>query len=192
MRATKHKLLATAAIVSAVTAVAGFATFSAFSSTTTNSGNSFTAGSVVLADNDAGTAMYNVSNQKPGTSTAKCIKVTYTGTLDANVKLYTASSINASAQYINLTVEKGTSDTSTFPNCGTFTSESTLYNGTLSDFASTKNSYANGVSAFPGSATKWVENDNLVFRFTLSVQDSNSAHGATSGTHAFTWEAQNQ
>ena len=191
MRSMKRKLLATAAIMSAVAAVAGFATFSAFSSTTTNSNNSFSAGSVVLADNDSNAALYSVSNQKPGTSTVKCIVVTYTGTLDADVKLY-ASSVNASAQYINLTIDKGTSDTSTFPNCGTFTSQSTIYNGTLSNFASTKNSYANGVAANPGAATKWVTNDALVYRFTLSVQDDNNANGATSGTHAFTWEAQNQ
>jgi hypothetical protein len=192
MKSTTRKLLATGAILSAVAAVAGFATFSAFSSTTTNSGNSFAAGSVVLADNDSDAALYSVSNQKPGTSTVKCILVTYSGTLDADVKLYTTSSVNASAQYINLTIDKGTSDTSTFPNCGTFTSEATIYNGTLSNFASTKNSYANGVAANPGSATKWVTNNTLVYRFTLSVQDTNSANGATSGTHAFTWEAQNQ
>jgi Camelysin metallo-endopeptidase len=192
MGGTMRKIFLTCGVLAAVTAVAGFATFSAFSSTTANSGNTFDAGSVVLGDNDLGAAMYTVSNQKPGQSTVKCIKLTYTGTLDADVKLYTTTSVNASAQYIDLVVEKGTSDTSTFPNCGTFSSQSTLYTGTLANFASTKNSYANGIAAYPGSATKWVANDALVYRFTVSVQDSNSAQGASSGSHAFTWQANSQ
>jgi len=43
--------------------------FSAFSSTTANSGNSFASGTVVLADNDANAAMYQLTNQKPGVVT---------------------------------------------------------------------------------------------------------------------------
>jgi predicted ribosomally synthesized peptide with SipW-like signal peptide len=187
-----RKVLLSLLIVGIVGSVAAVGTFSAFSSTTSNSGNSFAAGTVVLADNDSDAAMYSLSNQGPGSTTVKCIKLTYTGSLSADVKLYTTSSVNASAQYFNLTIEKGTSDTSTFPNCGTFTSEATIYNGTLSNFASTKNSYANGVAAFPGSQTSWAQNDTLVYRFTISVQDDNNAQGATSGSHAFTWEARNQ
>ena len=126
---------------------------------------------------DSGGVLYSVSNQKPGVDTVKCIELTYTGSLDADVKLYTPSTVNASSQYINLTIEKGTSDTAAFPNCGTFTSESTVYGGTLADFAATKNSYANGILAFPGAQTAWAEDDTLVYRFTLSVQDDNAAQG---------------
>jgi predicted ribosomally synthesized peptide with SipW-like signal peptide len=187
-----RKILLSLLIVGIVGSVAAVGTFSAFSSTTSNEGNSFAAGTVVLADNDSDAAMYSVSNQKPGTSTVKCIKLTYTGSLAADVKLYTTSSVDASAQYINLTIEKGTSDTSTFPNCGTFSSEATVYSGTLADFASTKNSYANGIAAFPGAQTSWAQNDTLVYRFTVSVQDDNDAQGADSGSHDFTWEARNQ
>ena len=187
-----RKILLSLLIVGIVGSVAAVGTFSAFSSTTSNSGNSFAAGTVVLADNDSDAALYAVTNQKPGTSTVKCIKLTYTGSLAADVKLYTTSSVNASAQYINLTIEKGTSDSSTFPNCGTFTPEATIFNSTLATFASTKNSYANGIAAFPGSQTAWAQNDTLVYRFTVSVQDDNNAQGATSGSHAFTWEARNQ
>jgi len=38
----------------------------------------------------------------------------------------------------------------------------------------------------------WAEDDTLVYRFTLSVQDDNAAQGASSGLHTFTWEARNQ
>jgi len=189
---TSRKVLLTLLIVGLLGGVAVVGTMSAFSATTSNTDNSFTAGTVTLTDNDSGAVLYSVTNQKPGTDTVKCIELTYSGSLDADVKLYTPSTVDASAQYINLTIEKGTSDTSTFPNCGTFTSEATIYNGTLADFAATKNSYANGILAFPGAQTAWAEDDTLVYRFTLSVQDDNAAQGASSGLHTFTWEARNQ
>lgn len=184
-----RKLLLTLLVVGVVGSLATLGTFSAFSSTTSNTGNSFAAGTVTLGDNDADGVLYSVSNQKPGVNTVKCIKLTYTGSLDATVKLYTNSTINASASNMNLTIDKGTSDTSTFPNCGVFNLEATIYNGTLKAFDA-NNSYANGVAAFPGGATKWVATDTLVYRFTVSVTDAGA--GATSGSHNFIWEAQNQ
>ena len=189
---TSRKVLLTLLVVGLLGGMAVVGTLSAFSSTTTNTDNSFAAGTVTLADNDSGAVLYNVSNQKPGVDTVKCIKLTYTGSLDADVKLYTTSSVNASSQYINLTIEKGTSDTAVFPNCGTFTAEATIFSGTLSGFAAANNSYANGIPAFPGAQTAWAPNDTLVYRFTLSVQDDNAAQGASSGLHSFTWEARNQ
>jgi len=51
---TTRKMLLTLLLVGVVGATAGLGTFSAFSSTTDNTGNNFTAGSVTLSDNDAG------------------------------------------------------------------------------------------------------------------------------------------
>ena len=191
------KILATIGVLGVVVSVAGFATFSAFSSTTTNSGNQFDAGTVYISDNDSGAAMYSVSNQKPGDSVQKCIKVTYTGTLDSSVKIY-ASAVGAVGQYITLLVETG-SGSPTFPGCTGFTADAspTLYSGTLKGFADTYTSYASGLADNPGTATKWITNDAVVYRFTLTMQDNNSANGAGSGAlstgaHSFTWEAQNQ
>lgn len=186
------KILQSLLVLGLLGTLAGVGTFAAFSSTTENPGNSFTAGTVDIGDNDAGSFMYNVSGQRPGTSVVRCIKVTYTGTLDADVRLYTTSSMNAGAQYMDLTVEEGISDATVFPNCGTFVAESTVYSGTLANFGGTRNSYANGAVTYPGVATKWVANDSLVYRFTVSLQDVNAAQGATSGTHGFTWEARSQ
>lgn len=167
------------------------ATFGAFSSTTSNPGNSFAAGTVAIADNDGGTALYNLSNQKPGVSTDRCIKVTYTGSLDSSVKIY-ASPVTAGGQYVDLAV---TSGTGTQANCTDFTadaSNSSVYAGTLKNFADTYSSFANGLTDNPLVATKWQTNDAVTYRFRVSVQDNNSAQGATTGTHSFTWEAQNQ
>ena len=195
MTAKHRKILLSLLLIGAASALAGFGTFSAFSSTTTNSGNSFAAGTVFVDDNDAGSAMYTVSNQAPGASTVRCIKVTYGGTLAADVKLYTTSTVGAVADYVDLTVEKG-SGNPTFPNCTGFSSEATVYSGELDDFVSARNSYANGIPAFPGSQTQWNQNDTLVYRFTLTLQDDNNANGGatplSTGSHAFTWEARNQ
>ncbi len=192
-----RKTLLTLLIVGVIGALAGIGTFSAFSSTTDNSGNSFAAGTVYISDNDAGSAMYTVTNRKPGDVVQRCILLTYTGTLAADVSLYTASSVGAVASYIDLTVEKGTMPATAFPNCNAGFSGSTIYSGTLANFAATRNSYANGVAAFPGAQTQWNQNDTLVYRFTLTLQDNNNANGGSggplsTGAHSFTWEARNQ
>ena len=195
-----RKTLLTLLIIGVVGALAGIGTFSAFSSTTDNSGNTFAAGTVYVSDNDAGSAMYNVTNQKPAQTTTRCIVLTYTGTLASDVKLYTTSSVNSPpSQYIDFTVEKGTFPGAppAFPSCTGYISGSTIYSGTLANFASTKNSYANGIAAYPGAQTQWNQNDTLVYRFTLTLQDNNNANagsgaGYATGSHSFTWEAQNQ
>jgi hypothetical protein len=53
----------------------------AFSATTANTANAWSAGTVVLSDDDSGSAMFNMSLMKPGSTSAKCIVVTYSGTL---------------------------------------------------------------------------------------------------------------
>lgn len=193
-----RKVLLTLLVLGATGSVVAFSAFSAFSSTTSNPNNSFAAGTVNISDNDAGAALYSVSNQKPLVTTDKCIKVTYTGSLDSDVKLYTTSSLGSLAPYVNLTITPGTQPTSTFPDCTGFVADgAALFNGTLSGFATAHNSYANGLVDTPGTvATKWVTSDAVVYKFSLTLQDNNAANGGASplstGTHAFTWEARNQ
>src|SRR4051795_834935 len=105
-----RKLLMTLVVVGVAGSAASFGVFSAFSSTTTNPGNSFSAGTVTIGDNDGGTAVYNPSGQKPGQFAERCIKVTYTGSLASTVKLYRSAFSSGSGldQYIDLAVTKGT------------------------------------------------------------------------------------
>ena len=188
---TTRRILLSFIVVGAVATLAGLGTFSAFSSTTSNDGNQFASGTVVIGDNDLGAAMYSVSNKKPGDSVQACITLTYTGSLAADVKLYTASTIGALGQYLDLTIDKG-SGSPAFPGCTGFTLGSNIFSGTLQSFASGHNSYATGVVAYPGSQTQWNQNDTLVYRFTLTLQNNNAAQGLSTGSHSFTWEAQNQ
>ncbi len=190
------RALATLAVIGAAGSVAGVGAFSAFSSTTTNAGNSFTAGSVILADNDADAAMYVLTNQKPGVTTDKCITVTYTGSLDADVKLYTGSTIGSLGPYVNLTITRGTQTAPTFPSCTGFTADvdtPTLFSGTLAGFKTAHPDYANGLASYPTGATKWTSAAGVVaYRFSVGVADVDAAQGLTTGSHDFVWQARNQ
>jgi len=193
----RTKILRTLAVLGVLACIAGAGVFSAFSSQTDNPGNVVTAGSVTLTDNDAGSALYTLTAAKPGDSQTSCIKVTYTGSLDANVRIYTPSTIGELGPNVNLKIEPGAQASPAFPSCTGFTPDAggTLFEGTLASFAATKDSYANGVVDFPGAAgTKWVTNDAVVYRVTatLSASAPDSAQGKTTGTHILRWEAQNQ
>ena len=87
-----RKLLSTVAVVAIFGAVAGSSTSAAFTGTTTNSGNSLAAGSVTIGDNDAGQTLYSLSDQRPGVTTSRCIKVTYSGSLASGLALAPAPS----------------------------------------------------------------------------------------------------
>jgi len=192
----RTKVLLTVLCVGALGSLAAMSVFGAFSATTTNAGNEITAGTVTIGDNDAGEALYTLTGAKPGDSVSKCIKVTYTGSLDADVHLYTTSTIGPLGQYVDLTITPGSQSSSTFPDCSGFTADAggPVYSGTLQEFGTAKNSYANGVVDNPGTSTKWVTEDSVVYKVTATLQSSapDAAQGLTTGAHTFTWEARNQ
>jgi hypothetical protein len=159
----------------------------AFSATTDNTGNTFSAGTVVLTDNDLGSAMFTASGLKPGDSNVGCIEVTYSGSLNANVRVYGAVTAGTGLEaYLDLTIERGDGDCTTF---GTPTAVWT--NGTDGDlgvFMSTETDYASGSDNW--AVTGGAPDDMVPYRFTIDLQDNNAAQGLTS-TVSFTFEAQN-
>ncbi|HEY2055260.1 MAG TPA: hypothetical protein VGH14_15110 [Solirubrobacterales bacterium] len=193
----RSKVLRTLLVLGIVACIAGAGVFSAFSSQTDNPGNIITAGTVKLEDNDGGTALYSLTAAKPGDTKTSCIKVTYVGSLPATVKLFTPSTIGELGPFVNLKIEAGTQATSTFPSCTGFTpaaSGATVYEGTLSAFATEHNSFATGTTTNPPSATKWETNNSVVYQITatLSASAPEAAQGKTTGAHTIRWEAQNQ
>lgn len=193
----RSKVLRTVLVLGIVACIAGAGVFSAFSSQTDNPGNVITSGTVALSDNDGGTALYALTAAKPGEGATSCIKVTYTGSLPATVRILTPSTIGELGPFVNLKIEAGTQTSPSFPSCAAFTPDAggALYEGTLAAFATEHNTYANGVTDFPGTvATKWVTSDSVVYRVTatLSASAPDSAQGKTTGTHILRWEAQNQ
>lgn len=195
MRNRARKILLTIALLGLVGLVAGVGTFSAFSSTTSNDANTFAAGSVVLTDNDSGSAMYQVSDAKPGDSATACITVTYSGTLTSNVRLYTTSTIGSLGSHLNLKVTPGTGTVAFGSSCTNFTADpgGTIYDGTLANFASTHSGFASGLVLTNASGNAvWSQNDAVVYKFEITLPSSNTtAQGLTTNAHSFTWEAQN-
>ena len=191
--ASKRALRAGLGIGVAV-AAASFGTYAAFTDSTASQANEINTGTVVIADNDSNAAMYSITNAKPGVTTEKCIKVTYTGTMDSDVKLYTGSTLGALGPYVDLQIMPGTQASPSFPSCTGFTPDAggAIFTGTLSDFATAHSSWANGLVDNPGAATKWITNDTVVYRFRVTVQDVAAAAGKATGQHTFTWEARNQ
>ena len=188
------KMVRTVVVAGVLCSLAAIATFSAFSSQADNPGNVVTTGTVSLTDNDSGTALYSMPTAKPGDSVTKCIKVSYTGSLDASVKFYSPSTIGSLGQYVNLQVEPGAqSGTPAAGSCTGFTADGgNLFNNTLNTLPTT---YAGGIADNPGTtATKWVNGDSVAYRVTatLSASAPDTAQGQTTNSHILRWESQNQ
>jgi predicted ribosomally synthesized peptide with SipW-like signal peptide len=193
----KHKILMTTLVVGLAGALAGFGVFAAFSSTTSNPSNSFAAGTVTIGDNDGGTALFSATPRAPGNHD-RCIKVTYSGNLDATVKLYTGA-ITGTGSDLPVTIHKAAptvGNPGTAASCSDFddAAATKIYpagaSAPLSDFGTAHSGWANGLAVNPGSATKWVTNDAVVFRVRINIPDS--GQGKSVDPFALTWEAQNQ
>jgi hypothetical protein len=186
-----NKLVAGAAVPLAVLASGGLvwqSSYSAFSATAASPTNNWTAGSVALSDDDSNTALFTASNLKPGSTGAKCLVVTSSGSLASTVKLYgtSYSTTKSLADSINLKVEEGSGGS--FSNCTGFSASSTVYDGTASSFGTTKTDFASGVGSWApagGTATKTYK-----VTYTVSASTPDSAQGGTTAL-GFTWEAQN-
>jgi predicted ribosomally synthesized peptide with SipW-like signal peptide len=190
MKTTARKTLWSVLLVAVIGGLAAVGAFSAFSDTTSNANNSFATGTVTIGNN-ATSPLYSVSNATPGqTSTDHCIKITYTGSLPATVKLYRSAFTGGTtpnlSPYITLVVTKGTG---TQENCSDFSGSTSIYNNLLSTFAT---DWTGGIALTNGSGNAaWGQNDAVTYKFSATVADDNNAIGLSTGTHSFTWEARN-
>jgi predicted ribosomally synthesized peptide with SipW-like signal peptide len=187
----KRKLLLTLVIVGVLGSLAAFGTYSAFTATTTNSGNSFAAGTVAIQD-DSGlaTALFNVTNQAPGQTTQKCIRIKYTGTLASTVHMYIPSTSNGTSFQIGVERGSGLSNLGTRGDCTGFTASSTGF--ATADLSTFGANYAAGMAGKAADAA-WATNDSVDYRITLQPKDDTTANAHTSavstGSFSVTWEA---
>ena len=189
MKKTK-KILRSAVVVGVVGAVATAGAFSAFSGQTDNPYTQITAGTVDVQDNDASGALYSIATAKPNDPKESCIEVKYTGNLPADIKMYRVpGALGSLAPYANLKVEYGTQASPSFPSCASFNSLGTLYDSDLPGFAT---DYTGGYAATPGVDGDWDQNETLVYRVTVSIDNDPLAEGLNTGTHTLRWEARNQ
>jgi hypothetical protein len=163
------------------------ASHAAFSATTTNDGNSWAAGEVVITS-DRATALFQAPDLAPGDSDAQCVRVTYSGTLDADVRLYGAyvDGDSGLASYLEFDVEQGTG---TAANCDDFSpGTAASATGTLADFVTTHTNFANGLGGWNPTP-----NTTRTYRFSYELPSDvgNDAQGK-SAKATFTWEARNR
>jgi hypothetical protein len=196
MMANKQKVLLSTLVVGVLCGLTTLGVFGVFSATTQNAGNEISTGTVAISDNDAGSALYNITGAKPGDTTSKCIKTTFTGSLPSDVHLYTTSVAGALAPYVDVVITQGTGNAA-FPGCGDFAADThgVIYTGTLANFEATRTSYATGIDTDPVVAgqSHWVGGNSLVYKIdaTLQLTTPDAGQGSSSGVHAFIWEAKN-
>ena len=186
------RFVAATAIPAAVIASGGLvwaSSYSAFSATTASPTNNWTSGTVALGDDDNNVAMFNATNLKPGATGTKCIAVTSTGSLASTVKLYGTSYATTKdlSSNINLKVEEGTGATTA--SCAGFTGGSTIFDGTMTSFGTSKTDFASGVGTWaPAAGTSQTKSYKVTYTLSASTPDSAQGGSAALG---FTWESQN-
>jgi hypothetical protein len=191
-RSSRRTTVATAAVLGALLSVSAvwMNSYAAFSGQTANPGNSWQAGQVSLTDDDGGvTAMFNATNLAPGDTGFRCIRVDYTGSVEAAVKLYATSVVDAGGlgAQLDLVVNEGGGPLND-PGCASFTPGTEIFAGTLAGFGTARTDYATGVAGFTAPAGGGTRTYRITY--TLKSTASDAVENATAGL-GFTWEAQN-
>jgi hypothetical protein len=166
----------------------------AFTATTSNPGNSWTAGSVVLTDDDGGTspttgtAMFSATNLAPGSTGQRCIAVTSTSNVPSRLRLYTSGVTGTLAPYLDMTIEQGTGGG--FGSCTGFTpaSPANTFTGTLSALGSSATNFGSGILSIDLPATP-PNVRTYRFAYTVSATTPDTLQTATAAA-TFIWEAQ--
>lgn len=163
----------------------------AFSASTVNTGNSWSTGSIALADDDGGgvnQAMFNATSMVPGQTVTKCIVVTYTGSVNpTRVKLYSSGiTDDGLAPHLQITVQEG--DGGSYSNCTGFTSTDTVVSGkSLTAFNTDHNGYGNGAGVWDPTAG----GQSKTYRFSVTLASNTPASAqAASAQASFQWETQ--
>ncbi|MGR6967496.1 hypothetical protein ACU610_23860 [Geodermatophilus sp. URMC 61] len=187
-------------------------THAAFSASTGNADNSWQTGSVVLADSDSGSALFTSTSSsdgalKPGSSRSRCIRLDYTGSLQADIRMYVgtpAGGATALDPYLLMSVERGTDvdkDTEVKADCTGFAptgpatfldsathadAPSTATSRTLGHLRAQHRDHDTGIVVNPATAP----NTYMTLRITYVLKDEDGAQSKQSAA-TFTWEARN-
>ena len=168
------------------------ASSAAFTATTFNDGNSWASGKVVLSDNDSGIALFTETDLVPGSTDTQCIEVTYDGTVESTVTLYSNTPTGALGEFLDIDVSYGAGTDCTTPGVLTqifgdvdVTPDDTA--DTLDNLAALHTDFASGAGAWepdsPGTVKPYV--------FTYTLGDDDDAQDLSATNVRFTWEAQN-
>jgi len=163
----------------------------------TSTGTSFATGTVHLALGSPGSVQFDVSNLKPGDSDARCVNVTYSGSLTAQVRFYVSALTSSggdyshgAADYLRFTVTEGSGAAAgAGGDCTGFVAEAVLGDpdNDLGDYFEASHDYATGAGTW--TPTGGVSSTKS-YRLTYRLYDDNSGQGSTAQA-TFTWEARN-
>lgn len=194
MRSLTLKLAAIAVALGCTAVVWPGGTWSAFDRSASSPGNAVATATVSLADNDGGAALLSLSGARSGSSVTSCTKVTYGGTVPADVRLYGSVS-GALASSLTLTVTRGTiAGSPAAKSCTGFAADGTdylsrgagvIYSGALSAFPTS----AAGALLDPtsGAAEQWDAGEAHAYKLTVTMSSASGA--GQSATADFTWLA---
>lgn len=165
----------------------------AFTETTRNSGNNWSAGTVTLTDDDAGSARFQATNMVPGATETKCIAVLVDTDVPGVVKGYAVNaqpSAHGLENHILVDIEAGTGGG--FGSCTGFTSEETIVTGaTLGQFAAIDD-YASGIGGWTVGAGTDTRTYRITWTFSttgMTQDEINQLQGDQTGID-MQWELQ--
>lgn len=173
-KALKYLAVPVALLISAVMVMV--ASQAAFTAQTTNPGNGWSSGKIQLTDSQNGVAMFDEKDLFPGAKGAKDIEVTYEGSADAMVKMFSAGGDgmgSALAGALKLKIER--------------TGGTTVFDGTMAGL-SAHNNYDNGLSPWEAPSGEL----GVPMNYTISWELSEDAPEDASGSAVkldFVWEA---
>lgn len=181
----RTKALATVAVLGLLATAVAAVVHSSFTATAGSSSNSFESGSISLSDDDSEKVLFKVEGLEPASPpTSRCLKVTYgsTGGLESRVRLFGETS-GALADHLKLRVSRGSFEGSAPAGngCSGFVASDALFDGTLAE-------YPDSWSAGIVDPDTWSAGDAAVYRFEVSLADSDAAQGK-SASQSFAFEA---
>lgn len=133
-------------------------------------------GTVELTDDDAGQALFDLSDLVPGRAVANCITVTYRGSIfDIEVGMRFRGSGDL-APHLLATIEAGNGGA--YGSCEGFVPAKTLYDGTLADLQARHGPSSAALPTFVARRTP----DSRTFRITFELDDAVEAQGLVAST----------
>lgn len=191
-----QKVLVSTVVVGVMGSLVALGVFGLFSATSQNSGNEVSSGTVALTDNDAGSALLNITGAKPGDSWTRCVKLSYNGSLPADVHYYVTGGAGPLGPYLHLKLLQGTQSAATFPSCTGFTPDATNGDGMIYDgpaLGGPTVSYETGPTILPFGQAVWNPGDTVVFKAILTLDPAapDLAQGSSTGVFTVFWEARN-
>lgn len=183
--AHRGRLIASVVALAVIVGVGVYGTLSVLTDTTSNTGNTFAAGTIVITDDDAGSAAFTIGGMRPGDAATRCINVVNAGTLTfSNVAFSGAPGGNGLADQLTVDVDRGSGATGgPSASCSGFAADAPdIVTGRLSDFPP--------AGAPIDDPADWTPGARKSYRLVVALPASatNSAQGRTA-TLDLRWDA---